>query len=132
LIDFNPRFYSQMGFDIARGMPLPMLVWHAARGEHARVREALAFARAWRPRGDEVYCHKTMLDLVLSLQGLSGQMTGEEVRRWRNWYAQHEKTAIDAVRDQDDRMPAVIDAAQWMHHFARHPRSFVRNFVMNR
>ena len=29
LIDFNPRFYSQMGFDIARGMPLPLFVYEA-------------------------------------------------------------------------------------------------------
>jgi D-aspartate ligase len=132
LIDFNPRFYSQMGFDIARGLPLPTLVLHAAMGEHARVRAELERARAWETHGDEVYCHKTMLDLVLGLQGLSGQMTREEVHRWRAWYARHERTATDAVRDADDRMPAVIDAAQWVRHFARHPRSFVRSFVMNR
>ena len=45
-------------------------------------------------------------------------MTGEEVKRWRAWYAKHRKTATDAVRDEDDRMPAVIDAAQWVSHFA--------------
>jgi predicted ATP-grasp superfamily ATP-dependent carboligase len=132
LIDFNPRFYSQMGFDIARGLPLPLLVLHAARGENDRVKELVEEARAWKSHGDEVYCHKTMLDLVLSLQGLSGQMTPDEVKRWRAWYAKHRKTATDAVRDEDDRMPAVIDAAQWVSHFARHPRSFVRSFVLNR
>jgi predicted ATP-grasp superfamily ATP-dependent carboligase len=132
LIDFNPRFYSQMGFDVARGLPLPMLVWHAARGEGDQMRQELARAQAWQARGNEVYCHKTMLDLVLGLQGLSGQMTRDEVRRWRDWYATHRKTATDAVRDPDDRMPAVVDAAQWVRHFARHPRSFVRSFVLNR
>ncbi|MBX3227487.1 MAG: carbamoyl-phosphate synthase [Labilithrix sp.] len=132
LIDFNPRFYSQMGFDIARGLPIPQLVWHAARGEKDEVAALVAKARAWRSKGDEVYCHKTMLDLVLSLQGLSGQMTAEEVKRWRVWYAKHKKTATDAVRDDDDKMPAVVDAAQWVSHFARHPRSFVRSFVLNR
>jgi D-aspartate ligase len=132
LIDFNPRFYSQMGFDIARGLPLPMLVWLAAKGEETRLGEALALARTWQDRGDEVYCHKTMLDLMLGLQGLSGQMTPEEVRRWRDWYRLHRARATDAVRDGDDWLPAVIDAAQWVHHFARHPRSFMRSFVMNR
>lgn len=132
LIDFNPRFYSQMGFDIARGISLPMLVYHAARGEHARLREELARARAWQPRGGEAYCHKTMLDLVLGLQGLSGQMSREEVSRWRAWYERHATTATDAVRDPDDRLPAVVDAARWAAHFARHPRSFVRSFVFNR
>lgn len=132
LIDFNPRFYSQMGFDIARGLPLPMLVLHAAHGDGDRLDAELARARAWEAKGDEVYCHKTMLDLVLGLQGLSGQMTAEEVKRWRGWYARHRKSATDAVRDADDRMPAVIDAAQWVTHFARHPRSFVKSFVLNR
>ena len=132
LIDFNPRFYSQMGFDIARGLSLPMLVWHSARGDHDAVTAELERARAWQSRGLEVYCHKTMLDLVLGLQGLSGQMTRDEVRRWRAWYATHEPTATDAVRDSDDRMPAIVDTAQWVRHFARHPRSFIRSFVMNR
>lgn len=132
LIDFNPRFYSQMGFDIARGLPLPLLVWHSSRQEKDKVAELLASARSWKSKGDEVYCHKTMLDLVLGLQGLSGQLTAEEVKRWRSWYAQHKSVATDAVRDDDDKMPAVIDAAQWVSHFARHPRSFVKSFVLNR
>lgn len=132
LIDFNPRFYSQMGFDIARGVPLPMLVWHAARGEQAELDREMARAREWRATGGEVYCHKTMLDLVLTLQGMSGQMSKDDVRHWRRWYKDHERTVTDAVRDPDDRMPAMIDAASWAKHFAKHPRSFVRSFVLNR
>jgi predicted ATP-grasp superfamily ATP-dependent carboligase len=134
LIDFNPRFYSQMGFDIARGLSLPLLVLHSARGDRKRVMEELARAREWQPTGTEIYCHKTMLDLVLGVQGLSGQMTRDEVLRWRAWHAsaRQRKTVTDAVRDPDDRLPAVVDAAQWVRHFARHPRSFVRSFVLNR
>ena len=109
-----------------------MLVWHSARGEGDHFRDELARAQAWQARGDEVYCHKTMLDLVLGLQGLSGTMTREEVRHWRDWYAAHRGAATDAVRDPEDPMPALVDAAQWVRHFARHPRSFVRSFVLNR
>ncbi len=132
LIDFNPRFYSQMGFDIARGLSLPLLVWHSARGDHDGLNRELERASRWRARGSEVYVHKTMFDLVLGLQGLSGQMSRDEVRRWRSWYESHRSSAVDAVRDPDDRMPAVIDTAQWVRHFAKHPRSFVRSFVLNR
>jgi predicted ATP-grasp superfamily ATP-dependent carboligase len=134
LIDFNPRFYSQMGFDVARGLNLPLLVWHAARGDGRALERELDRARSWQPSGSEVYCHKTMLDLVLGLQGLSGQMSPPEVRRWRQWHASatRQRSATDAVRDPDDRMPALIDTAQWAIHFARHPRSFVRSFVFNR
>lgn len=132
LIDFNPRFYSQMGFDIARGLPLPMLVLWAAQNDRARVDAELEKARAWAATGDEVYCHKTMLDLVLTLQGLSGQMSRGDVRHWRDWVKTHGAGVTDAVRDPEDRMPALVDAASWVRHFAKHPRSFVRSFVLNR
>jgi D-aspartate ligase len=132
LIDFNPRFYSQMGFDVARGLPLPMLVMHAAAGDTAALSAEMDRARAWKPTGDERYCHKTMLDLVLTLQGLSGQMSLADVRHWRGWYSKHKHAATDAVRDPDDTKPALVDAAEWVKHFARHPRSFVRSFVLNR
>lgn len=140
LIDFNPRFYSQMGFDIARGLPLPMLVLEGASSrpleessggtaDSVEVSTLLARARAWRATGDEAYCHKTMLDLVLTLQGISGRMSRSDVRHWRRWHRDHLVT--DAVRDGDDRVPAVIDTAQWLKHFARYPRSFVRSYVLN-
>lgn len=132
LIDFNPRFYSQMAFDIARGVPLPMLVYWAASGDRARLDAELEAAQQHRPAGDEVYCHRTMLDLVLTLQGLSGQMSRGDVRRWRAWVRTHAATMTDAVRDPADRVPALVDAASWVRHFARHPRSFVRSFVLNR
>jgi D-aspartate ligase len=36
LIDFNPRFYSHMGFEVARGLQLPLLVWRASRARPRR------------------------------------------------------------------------------------------------
>ena len=111
-----------------------VLVWHAARGDDACVADEMASARARqaRLRGDEVYCHKTMLDLLLTLQGLSGTMSRGDVKRWRRWYADHRDVATDAVRDPDARVPTLVDAAQWASHFAKHPRSFVRSFILNR
>jgi predicted ATP-grasp superfamily ATP-dependent carboligase len=132
LIDFNPRFYSQMGFDIARGMAIPLLVFHAAHADASALSEELTRARAWKATGREVYCHKTMLDLVLALQGMSGQMRIGDALGWRRWHHEHRATATDAVRDADDRKPALVDAAAWARHFATHPRSFVRSFVLNR
>jgi D-aspartate ligase len=134
LIDFNPRFYSQMGFEVARGLALPLLVWHAARGERARLNQELVRARAWRESGNEIYCHKRMLDLVLTLQRISGRMSSDDVKRWRAWHrkATRIEAATDAVHDRDDRMPAAVDTARWMTDFAKHPRSFVNSFVLNR
>jgi hypothetical protein len=130
LIDFNPRFYSQMGFEVARGLQLPLLVWRAARGEEP----AAGGRAALRDRDVGIYCHKGMLDLILALQRLSGRMSRDEVRSWRSWYrrASSAGSATDAVRDPDDPKPAWVDGASWIGGFARHPRSFVNGFVLNR
>jgi len=132
LIDFNPRFYSQMGFEIARGLALPMLVWHAARGDQAALADELRRAHAWKATGREGYCHKTMFDLVLTVQRLSGQMSGEEVRHWRRWFADRQEVVTDAVRDVTDPQPSKVDTRAWLREFATHPRSFVRTFILNR
>jgi hypothetical protein len=57
-------------------------------------------------------------------------MSRDDVKKWRKWYRVHRVT--DAVRDPDDRKPALVDTAQWVQHFAKHPRSFLRNFVLNK
>jgi D-aspartate ligase len=121
-----------MAFEIARGLPVPLLVWHAARGENAQVANEIAKARAWRRLGNERYCHKSMFDLMLALQGMSGRMSRVDVKRWRSWYSEHRAVVTDAVRDPNDRLPSVIDSALWVHHFAKHPRSFVLSYVLNR
>ncbi len=130
LLDFNPRFYSQMAFEIARGLPLPLIALRAAGGEGP-----LSFDHPGTGVGDpQIYCHRGMLELMLRLQRASGQMSGDEVGGWRRWLAGPTRAgaAIDAVRDPDDRMPAVVDGVSWLAEFARHPRSFVNDFVLNR
>ena len=133
LIDFNPRFYSQMGFDIARGLSAAdaRVARRARRTTPRSTRSSIARAPGSRP-GDEVYCHKTMLDLVLASRACPGRCRRTRSAAGDAGTPTHRTTATDAVRDPDDRMPAVIDAAQWVQHFAKHPRSFVRSFVLNR
>jgi predicted ATP-grasp superfamily ATP-dependent carboligase len=132
LIDFNPRFFSQMAFDVARGLPIPLLVYHAARGDVSGLASELELARRAPEHTDYGYCHKTILDLVLTLQRASGQMSKSDVERWRAWVKERRGKLTDAVRDDADRLPGVVDAALWAKHFAKHPRSFVRDFVLNR
>jgi predicted ATP-grasp superfamily ATP-dependent carboligase len=130
LIDFNPRFYSHMGFEVARGLELPMSVWRASRGQAPAIAEHAVHAH---PDG-EIYCHRRLLDLTLAAQRLSRRMSRDEVTRWRGWHerATRAGTATDAVRDPADRAPALVDGARWVADFARHPRSFVNGFVLNR
>jgi predicted ATP-grasp superfamily ATP-dependent carboligase len=93
LIDFNPRFYGQMGFESARALHLPYLAWLGSLGERTQLAEAMARARDWRSDGGYVYCNRFFLGATVFLQGLSGRMSPEEQTRWRTWLAEPTKSA---------------------------------------
>ncbi len=134
LIDYNPRFFSQMAFDDARGMATARLTYHAALGEQGEV-DALverANREGERGAGARVYQHGGMLRLVLALQSRSGEMSKSESDKWHAWMRENAGASQDAVWSGDDMLPAVVDGAMWLKHFARHPRSFWRSFVQNR
>jgi D-aspartate ligase len=131
LIDFNPRFYSQMGFDHARGLNHAMLAYFGALGEKREVSRLLGEARTWRPQGEEAYCHRGMLEVVLGVQRVSGRMTAEQVAHWRNWLVGRRGRLIDATWSSEDPLPAMFDSARWAGHFFRHPRSLLRHYVLN-
>ena len=132
LIDFNPRFYSQMAFEEDRGLSLPRLVHAAACGDQARMDALVAAASAWRPEARKVYRHGFVLEVTLLAQGLSGRFTRDEVRHWRSWAEQARGHTTDAVADREDWLPGMVDKVGHLLHYARYPRSFVRQFVLNR
>jgi predicted ATP-grasp superfamily ATP-dependent carboligase len=135
LIDFNPRFYSQMAFEVDRGLPLPLLAYEAALGRSPVLRDA---RRALRDRAgiadDErrVYTHRVILGLVTTLQRLAGAMSPAEAARWRAWYRSHRRRVSDAVLDRGDRLPALVDVVSTLVGYGRHPRWFVRSMVLDR
>jgi len=132
LIDFNPRFYGQMAFDIARGVKLPLLAYAEAVGDRALLDETLAEAEragdalAWR------YCHRVALGELVGPQRLTGAMSGDEARRWQAWVRAADGKLVDPVLDRDDWRPAAMDLAERIAHAARHPRSWVRAIALNR
>ncbi|RJS27572.1 carbamoyl-phosphate synthase [Corallococcus sp. H22C18031201] len=133
LIDFNPRYYGQMGFDIARGLPLPMLAYHSALGDRVSLRRAVEAARATgQDASGEVFCNRIALEMLLSLQRLSGALPADEARQWRRWFEDHRAQAVDPLIDPDDLMPAAVELAQIVYGSARHPRAFLRMMVLNR
>lgn len=130
LIDVNPRFYGQMGFDLARGLPEALLAYEAAMGHHEAVRALLRAARETRPGQAPVYCHSAALGRLLRWQEASGALAHADAAGWRTWLGSH--PTVDAVRATDDRAPAVVDALNRLVAAARHPRAFVRTMVLNR
>jgi D-aspartate ligase len=132
LIDFNPRFYNQMAFDIARGVPLPLLAYYDALGDRERLdilSQDMAMAA---PSHGRVFVDLISLRLLLAAQRLSGALSREEKRRWTEWYESNRSRCTYAVLDAEDRLPAWFAGMQLAFRCARHPRNFVRSIVLNR
>jgi predicted ATP-grasp superfamily ATP-dependent carboligase len=133
LIDFNPRFYGQMGFEVARDLPLAYLVWLGALGKHERLTASLAEARTWVEGRGYGYCDRFFLGMVLSLQGVSGAMATAEVERWKQWLRDHvaQSRMIDATDWPRDRLPRVVSALRELAWASLHPRSFMRKTMLD-
>lgn len=127
LIDFNPRFYSQMAFECSRGLPLPLLAYEAALGHT----DALSAAETSSPLSGRVYTHRMILELLTRGQQLTGRMERSETERWRNWRRANSERTTDAVLDRDDWLPALVDVASTTYGYCRHPRAFVRSMLLD-
>ena len=132
LIDFNPRFYNQMAFDVERGLDVALLSYFSALGDDSRVEELLRSSRDEPGHGPRVHLHRFNFEIMMRAQGLSGALSGGERRSWRSWYSQHSDCSTDATLDRFDWVPAVLDAARNVYGYLRHPRAFVRTIVLNR
>jgi D-aspartate ligase len=131
LIDFNPRFYGQMAFEVARGMPLPAFVYRAAHGLSGdalrRAVEHLADSE------DETYhfSNRWVLRLVMLTQSLSGRLSTEERQALHTILHDPSSRYVDAVSDDGDTGPFMADVLLNLKHFARHPRDFYRKFFLD-
>jgi D-aspartate ligase len=130
LIDFNSRFFNQMGFDVARGAELPLLAYWAAVGKADAVKSLLESARAWSSGGDRIYAHRFLFQVLLRSQGLSGRMSRDEIASWRSWYASN-GAPVDAVDDAVDWLPSLVDRGYHLFTYARHPRAFIRSVALD-
>jgi D-aspartate ligase len=127
LIDFNPRPYSQMAFEIARGVPLPYLAYLDATGQRDTLARAVREAQDEPKRGATAYAHTFLLSLVITGQALGRPLGFDAPEPWARWLKQNRLQ--DAVFDVSDPVPALLDAAAHVEQFARHPRSFVRSLI---
>lgn len=130
LIDFNPRFYSQMGFDVARGLPLPLMAYEDAIGRP--LRSGAAHGAPGADSSIKAYAHGAAFKVLLGAQGVSGALSKDEQRRWRKWYDELGAARIDAVADAGDRVPELVDIMNIVHDVARHPLRFVSVIALNR
>lgn len=132
LVDFNPRFYGQMGFEAVRELDLPYLVWLGAVGESSKLVEAMSRASSWQSGRGYVYCDRFYLATLLFLQRLSGRMSTAERARWREWLDEptQRSRAFDPFESPGDPLPAVVSKLREIGTAARHPRAFFRKVVV--
>jgi D-aspartate ligase len=128
LIDFNPRAYKQMAFEIARGLPLPYMHYLAALDDQARLADVYQAASDWQQRGDEAYCDGLHLSLLNAVQSARQLIGGSKSEGWGRWMRLRRNRLTDAVRQQKDPGPARLDALRHCLQPLRHPRRWLNNY----
>jgi hypothetical protein len=126
LIDFNPRFYNQMGFDVARGLALPLLAYHDAVRDQAAFERVCATTPEPKATG-KVFVHESAFKLMVRSQRLSGALSQAEAAHWLAWYAANADNRVDAVVDSEDIWPGRVDVLRRLRHHVP-PSSPVRSF----
>jgi D-aspartate ligase len=128
LIDINPRFYNHMAFEVERGMHLPWLAYLAAIGDFDELRRSIA-NRAPPDVVPRAYLHRLPLAMLLLMQGLSGGMTREERREWREFVSTHRKTATNPARTAHDPRPETLELVMESAMLVRHPRATLKGLM---
>ncbi len=124
LIDFNPRFFGQLGFDVARALHSPFFVYLAATEQFSRLRDEVDTARAWRPSGEILFANRTAMAWTRAAERLVGrEPPSGAMGRLSNGHAVR---VVDAVADEGDWLPGVLDSVQQLAGAVGHPRSVLR------
>jgi D-aspartate ligase len=124
LIDLNARFYGQLAFDVARGLPLPQLAYAGAVGDDAEI--ARLVRGIPESNGSHAFCNRFGLEVLVGAQRLAGVVSAAEAKRWRVWCQSYGDNLVDAVADLDDPKPLAFEIAQNLYGYMRHPRAFYR------
>lgn len=127
LIDFNGRFFNQMGLDIARGMNLPVMAYVGTWARPEQLSETMEAVTTER-KPEMAFCNQLELKLTINIHRIFGNMSREEASHRRNWIAQMRPKIVDAVYDRKDPVPSVVAVAQDLLNACRHPRAFMRQY----
>lgn len=106
-IDFNPRLFSQVGMDIRRGMPLPLLACLDVAGDFEALREAVSNAQT-EQNERTVFFDRFTLRAILLAQGMTARISDEDRSYWRDWIKRHAVDAVDFSADAADPIPGLI------------------------
>lgn len=130
LTDFNPRFYGQIGFEIARGLPLDELICAYASGNQSRGDEVQTADQRWNHEREHRYCNRWRMKTLLATQRCVGHVSGQEQRRWHVW-AERVGDHFDPVFWGNDPGPRRADIFSVVRNSLRHPRSSFATFFLD-
>lgn len=129
ILDFNPRYYGQMAFEIMRGLPLPNIAYHMGFNEplkaKALAKDGVALLA---DTVDAKFANSWILRLLTTCQTLAGNMAFADWLGWQRWLKGSRSRHIDSLDEKGDRLPLVVDMVALLLHSLRHPRDFYRKF----
>ena len=109
VIDFNPRFYHQMSFDIARGLSLPMWAYLGACGQEKRLRCDMRGARVPEGAPTAFYDGFTFRALLTALT-ITGRLSTVDRANWKRWCERDRVGPVDIAMDKLDPLPGFVHA----------------------
>ena len=122
LIDFNPRFFGQMGFDAERALPSAYLAYLAATDDIPRLRAEVNAAKRWLARGPMLFLDKTALLLTTTAERLVGRAPAAV----KPSTAANQTLVFDSKADPGDRLPGIVDSALQIAWALRHAPAVLR------
>lgn len=122
LIDLNSRFYGQMGFEIARNLPVARLCYFAAIEEREQIEKLVEASLTW--DHTVLWKHRIlwMLFFFVTTTWIGGQMPRSRRRSWIEWA--HTGNCYDPIYATDDPRPAWAYFWNQLASNLRHPRAF--------
>jgi D-aspartate ligase len=115
VIDFNPRFYNQMGLDIHLGLPLPLLAYLDACDERQALADAVASAHGRETLSQTALFDHFTMKAILFVNRFVSLSTSKNDAYWRAWVKKNGRYSIDIASSDGDPLPRVIHALSEVH-----------------
>ncbi len=124
LIDYNPRFFNQIAFDVARALPSPYFVYLLALGETTVLDAAVRAAQNWRPARGTVFEHRAMIAWTRAAERIAGRTPEGATLSQPNGAGA--PSVVDAAIHGVDWIPGVFDGLRQVGNALQHPRATLR------
>lgn len=132
LMDFNPRLYSQVQFDILRGSLLPEFYYYQALEDTAKLSalydgHEASLTAAKKDR----YSSYWYLRFTYLTQVIAGKVSLAEMRKVLEEYRLGHPQGVDASYAENDPKPYYFDQWRSYRNFLKHPRDTYRKFFQD-